>query len=106
MDAMDVTLTIKNLPSVKAAIGKPIATPQSAAISPVKSAAPVTAPVPVVQKAADTRSELDVDQTVERVISRVVDDGGSVVDQIPSESELRMLERSRQIVGAIISKTA
>lgn len=106
MDAIDVTLTIKNLPAVKAATGKAIASPQSAAITPVKSAAPVTAPVPVVQKPADTRSELDVNQTVERVISRVVDDSGSVVDQVPSESELRLLERSRQIVGAILSKTA
>lgn len=106
MDAMDVTLTIKNLPPVKAAVGKAIATPQSAALSPVKSAAPVTAPVAAVQKLADTRSELDVNQTVERVISRVVDDSGSVVDQVPSESELRLLERSRQIAGAIFSKTA
>jgi hypothetical protein len=106
MDAMDVTLTIKNLPPVKAAIGKTIATPPSAEITPVKTAAPATAPVPELQKPADTRSELDVNQMVDRVISRVVDDSGSVVDQIPSESELRFLERSRQIVGAILSKTA
>lgn len=106
MDAIDVTLAIRSLPSVKAVTGKAIASPQSAATTPVKSAAPVTASAPVVQKPVDTRSELDVNQTVERVISRVVDDSGSVVDQIPSETELRLLERSRQIAGTVLSKTA
>lgn len=105
MDATDIKIAGRSLPPVNAAVGKAIASNRSEAGQPAKNATPV-ATAPEVQRQIDTRSELDVNQTVERVISRVVDQSGSVVDQIPTEEELRLLERSRQVTGTLFNKSA
>lgn len=104
MDATDIKIVGGNLPPAKAGTGKAIALTRSDAGNPAKAATPVAA-APEKPRQFETRSELDVNQTVERVISRVVDQTGSVVDQLPSETELRLLERSRQVVGTLFNKT-
>lgn len=104
MDATEIKIAGGNLPPVNAGIGKAIASHGSDAGKPARAAAPVAA-APEAQRQIETRSELDVNQTVQRVISRVVDQTGSVVDQVPSETELRILERSRQVVGTLFNKT-
>ena len=102
MDASDITIGARMAP-IKVETGKAIASPQTDVGNPAKTATPADVEV---QRQTTTRSELDVDRTVERVVSRVVDTSGSVVDQIPTEEELRLLERSRQIIGAFLNKTA
>jgi FlaG protein len=106
MDAVDVKIAVGQLPSIKIENGKAIAS-QNVVSTPEPAAGANSAPVtPKVQAPVDRRSELDVNQSVERVISRVVDDTGSVVDQIPSETELRLLQRSREMAGSFLNKIA
>lgn len=106
MDAVDAKIAVAQLPSTKLENGKAIASPKEVSTPVTAGGASSAAVTPEVQRQIDTRSELDVNQTVERVISRVVDITGSVVDQIPTETELRLLERSRQTVGTLFNKTA
>ena len=105
MDATEIKIAGQSPPPINAGVGKAIASNRNDAGQPAKVAAPVAA-APDVQRQIGTRSELDVIQAVERVVSRVVDQSGSVVDQVPSETELRLLERSRQVTGALFDKTA
>lgn len=112
---MDVVTTISRLPSIGTPTGTAIATrivAAAQAASPVKVSANAGVQIalpqlPALQRQLNTRMELEVDQPTGRVIGMVIDAStGAVVDQIPTEAMMRLLERTREIVGALLDKTA
>ena len=58
-------------------------------------------------RATGTRLSVDVDKPTGRFIGRIVDsDTGAVVAQVPSEEMLRLWERTREMLGELLDKTA
>lgn len=53
------------------------------------------------------RVELGIDQASGRVYGRIVDpDTGDVVDQLPPDNMLKLIARTREILGPIVDKQA
>jgi len=104
---MDVTNAIGRLSSVATQTGKTIA-PRTEVKIRVDAGAAATAPKPAEPvRLTGTRIELDVDKITRRFIGRLVDsDTGAVVKQIPSEAMIRLLEKTREMIGALLDKTA
>lgn len=106
---MDVPITIGPSPSVAAQVGKTIsvqakeAKPQpvvyAAAAAPKPSSEPVQVPL--------KRTELDVDKYTGLFIGKVVEAAtGAVVAQVPSEAIVRLFEKTREMVGKLLNRTA
>jgi len=101
---MDVTSTIALVPSVGTPTGKNSAPPAEVSVDTHSAARPYT-PAPV--QVPMTRMELDVDKASDRFVGRVVDtETGTVVVQIPSEAMLRLWEKTREMIGALLDKRA
>ena len=111
---MDATSTIGRPPSAGPQKGTALARPAPVAeqISRAAAGAPgaeKAKPLPKLTGVAriEKRTELDVDRPTGLVIGRLVDfETGRVVQQVPSEEAVRILERARQLIGAILDKTA
>jgi flagellar protein FlaG len=104
---MDVTNAIGLItPSVGTQTGKVIAPQAEVKSQPVAGAA-VTALPANAARATGTRLSVDVDKPTGRFIGRIVDsDTGAVVAQVPSEEMLRLWERTREMLGELLDKTA
>lgn len=102
---MDVTNTIGLVPSIGMQAGNTTAAQPEA---PPRSAS--SAPMPIVSAPVQmhlTFSELDVDKAADRFVGRVIDAGtGAVVAQVPSEGMLRLWERTREMIGALLDRQA
>ena len=101
---MDVTSTIALVPSVGTPTGKNSTPPVEVSVEAHAAARPYT-PAPV--QVPMTRMELDVDKASDRFVGRVVNtETGAVVVQVPSEAMLRLWEKTRQMIGALLDKRA
>lgn len=111
---MDATISSGRLPSAQPQTGTAIAKQAPAAEHLTRTAAGVpkleeSKALPKLTAVArlDSRMELDVDRPTGLVIGRLVDgETGKVVDQVPSEEAVRILERARRMIGAILDKRA
>ncbi len=78
-----------------------VADPPSATVSPSHSEQKSTTPSPGNQRRVVT----DVDQTTGRVVGVFIDKKtGEVVDQIPSEAMLRLLAKTRAMLGSLFDE--
>ena len=111
---MDVNIASGRMPSAQPPTGTAIAKQTPAAepaIRTVAGTAKVDEPraLPKLTGVArlNNRMELDVDRPTGVVVGRVVDwETGKVVQQVPSEEAVRILEKARRLIGAILDKTA
>jgi len=102
---MDVTSTIALVPSVGTPTGKNSAPPAEASVDTHAAAARPYTPAPV--QVPMTRMELDIDKASDRFVGRVVNtETGAVVVQVPSEAMLRLWEKTREMIGALLDKRA
>lgn len=111
---MEATSTIGRPPSAGLQKGTAIArsAPVAEKISRAAAGVPKVEshkPLPKLTGVAriEKRMELDVDRPTGLVIGRLVDfETGKVVEQVPSEEAVRILEKTRRMIGAILDKTA
>ena len=109
---MDTTIEMGRPPSVEPSKGTAIArNTRAAELAPAAGVTAKTDPRPLQELTAvarlGARMELDVDRPTGLVIGRLVDfETGKVVDQIPSREAVKLLERTRRIIGAILDKMA
>lgn len=110
---METTSTIGRPPSVESPTGTAIAKLNAAAAKVSRPGAdmPEAAKAPPAKLTAverlEKRMELDVDRPTGIVIGRLVQgETGEVVEQVPSEEAVRILEKTRRMIGAILDKMA
>ncbi len=69
--------------------------------------APAAPVIPDLPEVVQTRLQLYVDEGSGRVIGRFVNaETGEVVRQVPPEEVVRLLARAREMIGALLDKTA
>jgi uncharacterized FlaG/YvyC family protein len=111
---MDITIASGRPPSAQPPIGTAIAEQAPAAEPSTRDVAgapkveePKLLPKLTAVARLDNRTELDVDRPTGLVVGRLVDwETGKVVEQVPSEEAVRILEKARRMIGAILDKTA
>ena len=111
---MDVNIASGRMPSAQPPTGTAIAKQTPAAEPAIRTAAgtatvdePRALPKLTGVARLYNRMELDVDRPTGVVIGRVVNwETGKVVQQVPSEEAVRILEKARRLIGAILDKTA
>jgi hypothetical protein len=102
---MDVPISTGPISPVATQLGKTVSPKVEA--KPQPAVTTVTAPsTPEPVRIPMTRMELDIDKPTGRFIGRIVEsETGAVVAQVPSEEIIRLLEKTRELVGKLLDKT-
>jgi uncharacterized FlaG/YvyC family protein len=103
---MDVTISTGPISPVATQVGKAVSPDIEA--KPQPAVTTVTAPsTPEPVRTAMNHMELDIDGPTGRFIGRIVESQtGAVVAQVPSEALIRLFEKTRELVGKLLDKTA
>ena len=111
---MEANSTISRPPSANPPSGTAIArhAPVAEQLSRAAAGAPKVEghkPLPKLTavERVEKRMQMDIDRPTGLVIGRLVDfETGKIVEQVPSEEAVRILEKARRMIGAILDKTA
>ena len=103
---MDVPISTSPISPVATQLGKTVSPKVEAKPQPTVSATVPAPSAPEPVRIPITRMELDIDKPTGRFIGRIVEsETGAVVAQVPSEAIIRLLEKTRELVGKLLDKT-